>query len=264
MSTGEASQITTKSSNTLTLPQLTTAANVASSNVYASVFYTRKSLITGDYRTRGFDIYPGGLSRRLFHGCMPTIHLVGSRDQLWKWQFKYMVGDAFEYNIAHPNGLSGYRMSIPDTTVPTDGKMATLKIDSIPILVSSFDIDCGFVPQMRQSLSGPNQTDGCTVDLVPVKGTITGYLADNDDISSHTDISDRLSLGNTVSLFCQKGTAPKETSVWAVPAASITKLTPSVANATHEFAFEFEGVVPQATRASTAHASLPDFAFGKM
>jgi hypothetical protein len=264
MSTGEVSQITSKSSNTLTLPQLTTAANVASSNVYASAWYTRKSLLAGDYRTRGFDIYKGGLIRNLFHGCMPTVHLTGSRDQLWKWVFKYMAGDAFEYNIAHPNSLSGYRMTIPDTTVPTDGKAAILKIDSIPILVASFDIDMGFVPQMRPSISGPNQTEGCTVDLVPVKGTITGYLADNDDISSHPDLSDRLSLGSTVSLMCSKGTAPKETSAWAVPAASITKITPSVANAAHEFSIEFEGVLPQATRGSSAHASLPDFAFGKM
>lgn len=263
MSTGEASLITDKSSNTVTCPQLTAAPNVASSNVYASVTYTRKELSAGDYRTRGFEIDKGGLTRNIFHGCMPTIHLTGSRDQLWKWAFKYMAGDAFEYNFSHPNSLAGYRMGMLDTTVPTDGKASILKIDSIPILVASFDIDLGFVPSVRAAISGPNQTDGCTVDLVPVKATITGYLGDNEEIASHTDIVDRISLGNVVSLSCQKGTAPKETSLWNIPYASITKVTPSVQNAMHEFTFEVEGVQPQAARGSTAHASLTDFSFHK-
>lgn len=259
MSTGEASQCTTKSSNVLTLPQLTAAANLASSNVYASAWYQFK---TSDFRTRTFDGYRGLLQRQVFHGCVPTLEMSIARDQVVKFGFKYNAADAIEYAIAAPNSLAGHRISLYDTTVPVDGKGARFLIDSVPVFVGDIKINFGIKPMARNSLSGMNQMDGYAFDLEPVKITVSGYLADNDDTASYMDLQDRLALGNVVSLFYQKGSAPKETFCWAAPAAQITKSTPAMNGGALEFAFECEAVVPQAARGNSVSTSLPAFSLG--
>ncbi len=259
MSTGEASQITAISTNVLTVPQCTTAANVATSNVYASAWYQRK---TSGFYTRTMERYAGKLLRQTFHGCAPTCELDVARDQVIKFMLKYTSPDAVEYNIADPNALTGHRFALADTTVPVDGKGARILIDSVPVLVADAKIMFGPKPVLRPSLSGMNQGDGYAFDLDPVKITMTGVLADNDDIASFPDIQDRFVQGNVLSLFYQKGTNPKETFCWSAPAAQITKSTFKYTNGVGEFDFEAECVLPQAARGNSVSASLPAFALG--
>ncbi len=256
---GEASQITAISTNTLTCPQLTAASISAASSVYASAWYKRKD---SDFRTRTFDIYRGKLLRQAFHGCAPTVELDIARDQVIKFNLKYTSPDAIEYVIADPNSLTGHRFPIIDTTVPVDGKGARFLIDSVPVLIGDAKVNFGIKTVLRPSLSGLNQGDGYAFDLEPVKVMVTGYLADNDDISSHTDLQDRFALGNVVSLFYQKGTNPKETFCWAAPAAQITKSTFGYDNGIGAFSFEAECVLPQAARGNSVSTLLPAFSVG--
>ncbi len=261
LTSGEASQITNISTNTLTLPQATGSAIYTAQSVFASAWYKRKD---SDFRTRTFDIYRGKLLRQAFHGCAPTVELDIARDQVIKFNLKYTSPDAIEYVVADPNGLSGHRYPIIDTTVPVDGKGARFLIDSVPVLIGDAKVNFGIKTILRPSLSGLNQGDGYAFDLEPVKVMVTGYLADNDDISSHTDLQDRFALGNVVSLFYQKGTTPKETFCWSAPAAQITKSTFGYDNGIGAFSFEAECVLPQAARGNSVSTSLPAFALGWM
>jgi hypothetical protein len=259
MSTGEASQITAISANVLTVPQCTAAANLAASVVYASAWYKRK--LTGFY-TRTIERYAGKLLRQALHGCAPSCELDIARDQVIKFMLKYTSPDAIEYNIADPNSLSGHKFSLADTTVPVDGKGARCMIDSIPVLIADAKIMFGPKPLLRASLSGMNQGDGYAFDFDPVKITMTGYLADNDDIASMPDIQDRFVLGNVLSLFYQKGTNPKETFCWSAPAAQITKSEFKYQGGQGVFDFEAECILPQAARGNSVSNLLPSFALG--
>lgn len=258
LSNGEASQITAISGSVLTTPNNT--GQTAVSPVLGSTWYQVK---TSDYRTRTFDCYRGGMYRQILHGCMPTLQIQISRDAIVKFVFKYMAAEAFEYDLgAQVNGLSGHRVPLVDTTVPVDAKGSRFYIGTTPVLVGDIKIDLGLKPVMRASLSGANQYDGCTFDLEPVKIDVTGYLADNNDIASFQDLSDQIQQGGVVSLFYQKGSNAKECWCFAAPAAQLVKDTFAYNSGQGEFSCSFECVLPQAARANSAAATLPDFAFG--
>lgn len=261
MSNGEASQIIDKpSANVLALPQLTAAAQVATSNVYASCWYQRK---TSDFRTRTWFQYVGGLDLRMFMGCAPTIELDLARDAVIKFMMKYSATDALEYTTGNPNALAGHKFALSaDTNVPVDGKAARIMIDSVPLLIGAVKITFGIKTLLRMSLSGMNQGDGYAFDCEPVMWSVSGYLADNNDIASNQKLTDRLRRGEVLSLFYQKGSNPKETFCAAAPAAQISKVSLKSNGGQYEFDFDATCILPQAARGNTANALLPAFAVG--
>jgi hypothetical protein len=265
MSTGEASQITDKSSNTITCPQLTAATNVALSVVYGSAWYKRfEASQSGSSRTRTFDHYIGRLLRHYLMGCAATdFTLEMTRDHVWTFSMKGTATDALEYTVSDPNGLAGYPFDLSvDQTVPVDGKGSRFLINSVPVFVNSVKFAWNVKALLRQSMSGMNQADGYAFDPQPVTVSVDGYLADNDDNSSYQRLPDRIRTGNVCSLFSQKGSNPKETFCIAAPTAQIKKVSGKHNGGMYEFSFDAICVKPQLVRGGSYNASLPALSVG--
>ncbi len=255
LGTGEASQISLASGGVLTVPQMLQAP-VTSSTVYASCWYQTK----GDtFFTRTFDIFRGKLERQYLSGCAPSCEMKITRDQVISFNWKYQAAEAIEYVSGNPNSVSAHRFGLVDTGIPMDGKGARVFLNGVKVLVEEITINFGPNPLARPCLSGMNQYDGFAFDFQPVKLTMTGYLADNDDLTSAVDAHDMLETGAPVSFFYQKGASPKNTLCASIPALSLTKVEYGVNNAQGKFDIEGIAASPALTGASVL---LPDFALG--
>lgn len=184
------------------------------STAYSSASYIRK---TSDFRTRMWDLYRGGKVRQILHGCMPTLNIAIEREQTVKFSFAYTSPEALQYNVDRPVALNAATpITIPDLGVPTDGKGARCVIDGTTVNVMSFNVNVGFKPMSRMSLSGLAQMDGMLMDFEAPSGQFKIY-ADNDDIAGFRALMDRLQSRIPMNFLYQKGTAPKETWCLAMP-----------------------------------------------
>ncbi len=234
------------------------AGTVAASSIaYASTFYQPK---TSDFRTRTFDIYKGKVRRELFHGCMPTMEINISRDQLVTFVLKYTAAVALEYETANPITSTSYPLTLLDTSIPVDGKGARFLINGVKCLVSDLKVNPGFTPIARPSLSGLNQTDGMAMDTIPTTGSFTA-LADINDTASFKALGARLRSGDVVQLLYQKGSSPKSTWAMGMPSAQLTKSVFTYNGGQGDLQCEFVCQVPSL---SGGVASLPAFTFGWM
>lgn len=260
-STGEVGQIRSISSNTLTLgTSHVTTGNVAAGSVaYASCWYKRKDT---DFRTITIDFFRGGLFRQVMHGCMPTLSLNVSRDNVARMAFAYTAGDAFEYTLTRPIAKSAtLPIDILDTSVPNDAKGSRCLLNGVNVLISDLAIDFGFTPVARPSLVGSNQMDGYTMALKPVGLTFT-ILADEDDRTSFEDIVDLVNRRATVDFLYQKGSAATETFALCVPALQMAPAKQSFRDGMGVYEVTGKAVLPQAVPGNSFNAALPALAMG--
>ncbi len=255
LATGEAVQLISTSTSSVGSGQMTAPLVPNPSTAYASAWYKPK---TTDFRTRTFDIYRGRLVRQLFHGCMPTVEISITRDQLVTFAFKYTASDALEYEATNPVTSTTFPLPLLDTSVPTDGKGARLLIDGVKVLCADMKINPGFTPIPRPSLSGLNQMDGMAMETAPTTGSFTA-LADINDISGFKALSDRLRSRDVVQVLYQKGSAAKETFVIGMPSVQLTKVVHTYNGGLGELQCEFVCQVPEL---SSLQGGLPGFAFG--
>lgn len=260
VNTGEVGQIRAISSNTLTLgPSHITAGNVEASSVaYASAWYKRKD---SDFRTMCIDYYRGGLFRHVMHGCLPTVTLTVSRDQIVRLAYNYSAGEAHEYTRTRPV-TKGATLPIDilnsSGLMPRDAKAARCLINGTNYLISDLTIDLGFRPALRPSLVGSNQGDGHFMGLAPVSGSFK-ILADEDDRG--VDMIDRLNWGATWDFLFQNGTAPGEIFTACIPYMQVTSAPQSYQDGLGIYDITFRAIKPQLGGPSVA-AALPAFAMG--
>ncbi len=255
LNTGEVVQMLDTSTSTVGSGQMTAASVVNGSVAYASAWYTPK---TTDFRTRTFDIYKGRLRRELFHGCMPTLDISITRDQLVMFLFKYSAAVALEYETSNPITSTTRPLPLLDTTIPTDGKAARFLINGVKVLCGDLKINVGLTPMPRMCLSGVNQTDGMAMDVGPTKGSFTAY-ADVNDTANFKAFGPRLRSRDVIQLLYQKGSSPKETFAIGMPSAQLTKSVFNYNNGQGELQCEFECQVPQL---SGMAVGVPGLAFG--
>lgn len=261
LQTGEVGQIQSKSSNALTLGtgHMTAASVQTSSVVYASCWYQRKA---SDFRTRTLRYYRGRAVLQAFHGAMPKVTLKIARDDIARFSFEYMAPEALEYDVACPVAASATnRFGILDTTVPVDSKASRCLFNGAKWLIDSFELDLGFDPKPRNSLPGMNQADGMWMDLQPAKGKMTLYAEENDN-TGYERVQDLASRGVAVDFLWHKGSAGKEIFCVGIPALQIAPSKFAYSDGVGKFECEFDVVLPQATRGSSANASMPPFAIG--
>lgn len=261
VNTGEVGQIRSISSDALTLgASHITAGNVeASSVVYASAWYKRKN---SDFRTMCIDHYRGGLFRQVMHGCMPSVTLTVSRDQLVRLAFNYTAGEAHEYTRTRPvtKGAT-LPITILDAALPPrDSKAARCLLNGYNVMISDLTVDLGFSPALRPGLPGHNATDGTFMQTAPITGTFR-MLADEDDRSSQYDLIDMLHMGGVFDFLYQNGTEPGGIFAFSIPYMQITAAPQSYQDGLGVYEGAFIARLPQAA-ASTADASLPAFAMG--
>ncbi len=231
--------------------------NPSGSNIIGSSHYVPK---TSDFRTRTFDIYRARLVRQLFHGCMPTMEISVTRDQLITFALKYVAATALEYETTNPITSTTFPLTLIDTSIPTDGKGARFLINGTKCLVSDLKVNPGFTPLPRMCLSGVNQTDGMAMDVGPAKGSFTAY-ADINDVSGFKALAERLHNGDVVQLLYQKGNSPKETFCMGMPSAQLTKVVHVYNGGQGEIQCEFTCQVPTL---SGLGSSVPAFSIGWM
>jgi hypothetical protein len=261
LQTGEVAQIQSKATNALTVGtgHMTAASVQNASVVLASCWYQRKA---SDFRTRTLRYYRGRNTLQFFHGCMPKVTLKVSRDDIARFAFEYMAPEAGEYDVACPVAAGATNpLGILDTTVPVDSKASRCLFNGTKWLIDSFELDLGFEPKLRGSLPGMNQADGMWMDLGPAKGKMTLYAEENDN-SGVERIQDLASRGVAVDFLWHKGTAGKEIFAVGIPALQIAPSRFEYQDGTGKFSCEFDVVLPQATRGSTAAAAMPPFAIG--
>lgn len=260
VNTGEAAQIRDISSNTLTLgTNHITHGNVEASSVaYASAWYKRKD---SDFRTMTVDYYRGGLFRQVMHGCLPSVTLNISRDNIPRLVFDYQAAEVHEYTRTRPV-LKGATLPIDflDSGIPRDAKASRCLLASTNVLMSDLTIDLGFRPVLRPSLTGANQSDGMMMTLAPITGTFR-ILADEDDRSSFEDIVGLLHRGARVTLHYQNGTAPGEIFVVSMPHIQITSAPQSYQEGQGVYEVAFKAMQPRNSD-STYVAALPAFSMG--
>lgn len=261
--TGEAAQIYTVGSTTNITAYGTGQATQASlgvgSVVHAAAWYQRK---TQGFLTRTWDLYRGGKLRQLFHGCLPSLNMTISREQLVTFALNYISPEALEYNVNRPVAIGATNpLSVGDFGIPTDGKGARCMLDGTKIVVSELSVNWGFTPKPRGSLSGINQGDGCLMDTGPITGSMSVY-ADNDDISGFRALVDRLPARTYMQFLYQKGSAPKDTFVFGVPAMYFTSNTFSYNDRQGMFTCEFTCVNPEAAGYGSSYINMPAAAFG--
>lgn len=260
-STGEVGQVRSISSNTLTLgtSHVTTGSVAAGSALYASCHYKRKN---SDFRTFTVDFFRGGLYRQVLHGCLPSLTLSISRDNVARMAWNYSAGDAFEYTLTRwvTKGAT-LPIDILDTSVPNDAKGSRCLLNGTNVLMSDLSIDFGFAPSGRQSLNGSNQLDGHTMALAPVSMTFS-ILADEDDRSSFEDIVDLMMRRATVDFLYQKGSAPTETFAVCVPALQLAPAKQSFRDGQGVYEVTGKAILPQAVPSNSFNAALPAISIG--
>jgi len=262
--TGEVAQIRSISTNNLTLgtSHIATEADVTTgTTVYAGANYRRK---TTGFNTFCFDYFRGGLFRQVMHGCLPTVNLSITRDQVVKFAFAYTAGEAHEYTLTTPVAVdASLPIGLTDTTVPFDGKAARCLLGGVNVLVQDLSLNLGFAPVMRNSLTGPNQADGLTMTLQPITGSFT-ILADEDDRASFEDVVDRMNRSAQVDFLYQKGTAPGNTFAFCIPAMQVTAAPQSYSDGQGVYQCTFQATLPQTTPGNAFDSALPDFSMAWM
>ncbi len=235
--------------------QIASSSVVTTSNAYASAWYKPK---TTDFRTRTFDIYKGRLRREVYHGCMPTLEIKITRDQVVTFNWKYTAAVALEYETGNPITSTTYPLTLLDTTIPVDGKGARLILDGTQVLVADMTINTGLTPLPRPSITGLNQMDGMAMETVPTTVTFTAY-ADVNDIASFKALGERMRSRDVINMLYQKGRSAGETFMIGMPSLQLTKSNFTYQNGQGEL--QCEGVV-QIPTLSGLGTTVPGFAFG--
>lgn len=263
LNTNEVAQVRAISSNAVTVGtgHHTTGDLTAGSTAYASCWYQRKST---DFRTFTFDHFKGGLFRQVMHGCMPTISLSVSRDNLVKFAFAYTAGEAFEYTLTTPvSPTAAMPIGLVDTTAPFDTKGSRTLLNGTRVLLDKLTVNFGLAPVMRPSLSGPNQSDGMTMTLQPISGSFS-VLADEDDRASFEDIVDLMNRRASVDFLYQHGSAPKNTFALAIPAMQFTGAPQSYEEGQAVYNIPWTAILPQTVPGNSFDSALPALSFGWM
>lgn len=260
--TGEAAQIRAISGTALTLGLLhMTAANIpANTVVYASTHYKRKAT---DFRTFTIDYFRGGLFRQVLHGCLPTLTMTITRDQVVRFAWNYTAAEAVEYTLTTPVAPGAtLPMTIIDTTVPFDGKAARCLLNGTQVLLHDLTINFGFKPVAQQALAGMNQQK-MAMTLEPIGGSFT-ILADEDDRASFEDIVDLMARSgqSVVDFLYQKGASAGNTFALAIPALQIAESPQSYKDGTGIYTAAFHAVLPQTVPGNTYDAALPALSMG--
>ncbi len=264
LKTGEVAQIRSISGNNVTLGSSHIAnanliAVAAADVVYASAWFQRKTL---DFRSFTFDYFRGGLFRQVFHGCMPTVSMKVTRDQVVTFGYKYMSGEAHEYKLATPVAANATApITIIDTSVPFDAKGSRCLLNGTNVLLDNLTIDFGFKPELRHSQAGANQSDGYMMALVPIGGTFT-ILADEDDRAGFEAVVDLMNRSAAVDFLYQKGSAPGNTFAACIPAMQIDASPQKFVNGASEYEAKFIASLPQAVPANSFNALLPTLTIG--
>jgi hypothetical protein len=259
--TGEVGQVRSIASTAITVgPSHITAASVEEeAAVYASSWYQRKAT---DFRTFCFDYFMGGLFRKVAHGCMPTLTVSITRDQMVSFAFKYMVAEGHEYTLSTwVTPAATLPIANLDTTVPFDAKGSRCLFNGVNVLMDNLTIDFGFVPVLRNSLTGSNQSDGCMMTLKPQGGTFT-IKSDEDDRSSFEDVVDLMNRRASLDFLYQKGSAPGNTWAVAVPALQVVSAPQKYTAGQGEYAAKWAAIRPQDIPGNSFNAALPALSMG--
>lgn len=241
--------------------QLTHASVAASSIMYASTWYEPK---TTGFRSRTWDLFRGGVHRQLLQGCMPSVTTVIERDNIPKFRFAYTAPESLSYPLARPVALGAtYPLQIVDNTIPTDSKHSRCMLDGVRVNVRDINIDWGFGPALRASLSGVNEDDGCVMIKRPDVKLTFSILADDDDRSGIVAMVDRIPRRKYVQFLWQKGRATKEWFAIGIPALFITKAEYSYDSGQGVYNCEATCIDPVAAGyAAATYTNLPPISIG--